>query len=89
MASFDDLWEIGFSDNVVCGDRTFHIQTEVIVSAAIKIKTTVLDRGVVLDSVVSFVDRNETNIIDRCAREATQQHGAVVLKTKVGQYITL
>jgi len=76
--NLDELRCIGFADTICSGERSIHIQTEIITFEGIKIKTTTLDRGAVIDVICQTVDRAEGDIIDWARKTARQQHDKAV-----------
>ncbi len=78
--------EIGFASNFTRGDRAMHIQTEIICSGMTKIKTTVLDRGIVLDAKVQVLKATHRNTVEQIRETAEQQHENAVNALESGQY---
>jgi len=52
----------------------------------VKIKTIVIESGVVLDSVVQIVEQPEGDIVARTAEKARQQHDVTVNEVVGGKY---
>lgn len=81
-----ELREIGFASNLRQGSHSFHIQTEVMTSRGVKIKTTVLSGGTVVESKV-LVDPNPgRHVVEQTKETAERQHNSAVSEVEQGKY---
>ena len=82
----EDIRNIGFANTIEEGERSLHIQTEVTEDKGVKVKTTVLDGGEVLDAIVKNHERPETDIFNNVYSMAKKQHEISVNKARQGMY---
>jgi hypothetical protein len=79
MAIPDAARKIGYNTPVTVGARTLHVQTEVLGRDQLRIRTTVLERG-----VVRFTDTrdcpSDSMDLDQIKQAAESQHQAGILK---------
>ena len=83
------LVEIGHNDCVDSGGRTYHVQTEVISTSPVKIKTTVFQGGVVLDAIQQALTSEKDDSTDVILRMAKIQHEDAVRKIREGKYLSV
>ncbi len=80
-----EIRNIGYNDNVDRGKRAFHVQTEVSGEDKIKIKTTILEGGTVIDSFVQNCLQPQDDIVGPM-KVAESQHHSALAKVKSGNY---
>lgn len=75
----DAARKIGYNTPVTVGARTLHVQTEVLGRDRLRIRTTVLERGVVQFTDTQDCAEDSTDV-DRIRRAAEAQHEAGIRK---------
>ena len=82
------LAEIGHNDCVDTGGRAFHVQTEVIATKSIRIKTTIFQNGAVLDAIQQDLSGTRDDSADVIQKMAKIQHERAVKKVREGKYLS-
>lgn len=83
------LADIGHNDCVDLGGRTFHVQTEVIPTRPVKIKTTIFQDGAVLDAIQQKLTSAKDDSADVILQMAKIQHENAVRKIREGKYLSV
>ncbi len=82
-----EVRNIGFANSFERGEHSLHIQTEIITARGMKIKTTILDKGVVLDVIVTKNTHFEKDdIVGQIEEAAKLQHETAVNGAMEGSY---
>lgn len=81
-----DLKNIGFSDDVDCENRTFHVATEIVSRGGLKISTKIWRSGCIVDSVIQVLDPSEGDLVIQASELAQTQHTASVNEVLGGKY---
>lgn len=84
--NLEDLRNIGFANTIQNGERSFHIQTEIMTFRGVKIKTTILERGIVVDAIVHPLDGARGDVVAWTQETARQQHEGTVQNVRRGKY---
>jgi len=82
----NEIRSIGYSDNVEIAGRSFHVQTDVTTSNNVKVKTIVIEAGVVLDATVTVDEQVEGDVVARTRQAAKLQHDRAVAEVRAGKY---
>jgi hypothetical protein len=82
------LTDIGHNDCVNMGGRVYHIQTEVISAASVKIKTTVFQGGAVVDAIQQDLSGAKNDSNDLILQTAKIQHERAVKEVRDGKYLS-
>jgi hypothetical protein len=85
--TIDEIRKIGFNNDVKAGGRTLHVQTEVTVGKLIRIRTTVLERGVVqgADSQTRPLDEQDPDIIRTLAFAQHERNVSTATQVALGE----
>ncbi len=81
----EEIRSIGYNNCVERGKRVIHVQTEVLGEDEIMIKTTILEEGAVVDSIVQSCRQHQDDIV-RSMKIAESQHSSALAKVKRGKY---
>jgi hypothetical protein len=80
-----ELRRIGFNDCVERGTRAVHVQTEVLGGSPLRVHSTVMEGGGILDATTRSVDVAELQI-DKVRDLVRSQHDSVVAEVRRGRY---
>jgi hypothetical protein len=80
-----DLQRIGFNDCIKRDARAVHVQTEVLGGSPLKVRSTVMEGGGILDATTRSVDIAELQI-DKVRDLVRSQHDSVVAEVRRGRY---
>ena len=79
------ITDIGYNDFIKRGKRSFHIQTEVIESDSIIIRTTIMEGGLVVDAVSQTCEPEAHDIVHK-GNLAKAQHKKALNEVQKGKY---
>ena len=82
----EEITNIGYSDSVEVNERSFHIQTEVTKGNNVKIKTIVIEGGVVLSAIIQIDEQPKGDIVVKTRKAAELQHDMTVRGVMEGKY---
>ncbi len=83
MTADRDVTQIGFNTEVQQGERSLHVQTEIIARGGTKIRTTVTHRGAILHVSSSPFELERS--LDDCRRIAQTVHARIVERVTLGE----
>ena len=80
--------DIGRNESVSINGRVYHVQTEVISAASLRIKTTIFQGGAVLDAIQQDLSDAQDESEDLILQKAKIQHERAVKKVREGKYLS-